>query len=32
METTFLFCAIIGGTILVCQFLMTLLGMGDRRA
>jgi hypothetical protein len=28
METMFLFCAIIGGTILVCQFLMTLFGMG----
>src|SRR5262245_36055374 len=29
METLFLLCAVAGGTILVCQFVMTLLGMGD---
>ncbi len=28
METLFLVCAIVGGTVLVCQFLMTLFGMG----
>jgi hypothetical protein len=29
MDTVFLICAVIGGTVLVCQFVMTLLGMGD---
>jgi membrane protein implicated in regulation of membrane protease activity len=29
MEPIFFWCAIIGGTIMVCQFAMTLLGMGD---
>ena len=28
METIFLACAIVGGTLIVCQFLLTLLGMG----
>ena len=28
METAFLWCAIVGGTLIVCQFLLTLLGMG----
>jgi hypothetical protein len=28
MGTIFLICAVIGGTILVCQFVMTLLGLG----
>lgn len=28
MWTVFLICAVIGGTLLVCQFVMTLLGMG----
>ena len=28
MSTIFLFCAVIGGTILVCQSLMTLVGLG----
>jgi hypothetical protein len=28
METLFLACAIIGGTLVVCQFLMTLVGFG----
>jgi len=29
METVYLGCAILGGTILVCQFVMTLVGLGD---
>ncbi len=29
MDTFFLICALLGGTVLVCQFAMTLLGMGD---
>lgn len=29
METLFLLCAVIGGTFLVCQFVLTLVGMGD---
>ena len=29
METVYLGCAILGGTILICQFVMTLLGLGD---
>lgn len=28
METTYLVCAAIGGTLIVCQFLMTLFGLG----
>ncbi len=28
METAYLTCALIGGTLVVCQFLLTLLGMG----
>jgi hypothetical protein len=28
METVYLICAIAGGTLIVCQFLLTLLGMG----
>jgi hypothetical protein len=28
-ETIYLVCAIVGGTLLVCQFLLGLLGMGD---
>jgi hypothetical protein len=28
MATAFLFCAIVGSTILVCQFVLTLLGLG----
>jgi hypothetical protein len=28
MDTLFLVCAILGGTILVCQFVMTLVGLG----
>lgn len=28
METTFLICAIVGGTLITCQFLMTLFGLG----
>src|SRR5687767_531811 len=29
METAFTICAAVGGTLLVCQFLLTLLGGGD---
>lgn len=29
LDTLFLFAAIIGGTVMVCQFLMTMLGLGD---
>jgi hypothetical protein len=29
MDTVFLICAVLGGTVLVCQFAMTLIGMGD---
>jgi hypothetical protein len=29
MDTVFLICAVLGGTVLVCQFAMTLMGMGD---
>jgi hypothetical protein len=29
MDTIFFWCAIVGGTVLVCQFLLTLFGMGD---
>src|SRR5437016_912426 len=28
-ETFFLVCAIVGGTLLLCQFLMSLIGFGD---
>jgi membrane protein implicated in regulation of membrane protease activity len=28
MTTIFLFCALVGGTILLCQFVLTLLGLG----
>jgi membrane protein implicated in regulation of membrane protease activity len=28
MPTLFLFCAVVGGTIMVCQFLLTLAGLG----
>ena len=28
MSTLFLFCAVVGGTIMVCQFLLTLVGLG----
>src|SRR5262245_28311758 len=28
METVYLVCAIVGGTLLVCQFVMTLAGLG----
>ena len=28
METTYLICAAVGGTLIVCQFLMTLFGLG----
>ncbi|MCI0381124.1 MAG: hypothetical protein L0215_26365 [Gemmataceae bacterium] len=28
METTYIICAAVGGTLIVCQFLLTLLGMG----
>jgi hypothetical protein len=28
METVFLICAIVGGTLIACQFLLTLIGMG----
>jgi hypothetical protein len=28
MSTVFIMCAIVGGTILVCQFVMTLIGLG----
>ena len=28
METTYLVCAAVGGTLIVCQFLMTLFGLG----
>jgi membrane protein implicated in regulation of membrane protease activity len=28
METTYLICAAIGGTLIVCQFVMTLFGLG----
>ena len=28
MSTIFMFCALIGGTFLVCQFVMTLIGLG----
>src|SRR5215207_4646329 len=29
METVFIVCAAVGGTLLLCQFLLTLLGIGD---
>ncbi len=29
LEILFLVCAVIGGTVMVCQFIMTLFGMGD---
>jgi hypothetical protein len=29
METVYLTCAVLGGTVLACQFVMTLLGLGD---
>lgn len=29
LETIFMIAAIVGGTVMVCQFLLTLLGMGD---
>jgi hypothetical protein len=28
METTYLACALVGGTLIICQFLLTLLGLG----
>jgi hypothetical protein len=28
METTYLICAVVGGTLIVCQFVMTLFGLG----
>src|SRR4051812_22037129 len=28
METTYLVCAILGGTLITCQFLLSLLGLG----
>src|SRR5579862_7930933 len=28
METVYLACAVVGGTLIVCQFLVTVLGMG----
>ncbi|MDC0937105.1 hypothetical protein OAS39_12540 [Pirellulales bacterium] len=32
LDTLFLFAAVIGGAVMVCQFLLTLLGMGDEGA
>jgi membrane protein implicated in regulation of membrane protease activity len=29
MTTIFLFCAVVGGTVLACQFVLTLLGLGQ---
>ncbi len=29
LDTLFLFAAVVGGTVMVCQFLMTMLGLGD---
>lgn len=29
METAYIICAVLGGTLLLCQFLLTLLGIGD---
>lgn len=29
METVYLVCAIVGGTLVACQFVLTLLGIGD---
>ncbi len=29
LDNVFLVCAVLGGTVMVCQFLLTLLGMGD---
>ena len=29
METAFLICAIVGGTLLACQFLLALVGAGS---
>lgn len=29
MDTLFLMCAVVGGTVLLCQFALTLLGIGD---
>ena len=29
LDMLFLIAAIIGGTIMICQFLLTLVGMGD---
>jgi membrane protein implicated in regulation of membrane protease activity len=29
MTMIFLFCAIVGGTVLICQFVLTLIGLGD---
>jgi membrane protein implicated in regulation of membrane protease activity len=29
MDSIFFWCAIVGGTVLVCQFVMTLIGLGD---
>jgi hypothetical protein len=28
METMYLFCAVVGGTIMICQFLLTVIGFG----
>jgi hypothetical protein len=29
LDTLFLFAAVVGGTVMVCQFLLTMLGLGD---
>ena len=29
MDSLFFWCALVGGTVLVCQFVMTLIGLGD---
>ena len=29
LDTLFLMAAVVGGTVMVCQFLMTMLGLGD---
>ena len=29
LDMIFLVCAVLSGTVMVCQFLLTLLGMGD---
>ena len=30
MATFFLICAVVGGTILICQFVLTLVGLGGQ--